>query len=878
MEGCTTDDSYSIPDTSSSLSSITSPPSNPESSNNVQALAEVLNCKLYGTAASRRSPRNRLSQPRYSSFFEACNPVGEEDGPLTISPFKRKERVIDPDNGTQSPPKKIKKSKKAKGTKSQPHKNPRLPRRVTRGFAKSQKSASESLEKNSAIVVLRYRTSHIADTSFGITNVEDQCAQSAVAPVPASYRVDPIDESQAVQPKVNSQTTSHVNWPPSHPDPATSCIPFKSQHQLHIIAKRLFSGRGLDVPKPAPLGQPEVWAESRQELCETLHYFRSYQSGSYCTGGFARGFMFDKIALVARAGGGLIKDRDSGEMKAGRDQSDDSPTTQSLKASMKHLNPVVIITGIDNPHMPSQQPHQYCVLDYFKPTHVWFEKSNGNRILRYRFEKFAAQRESWWSPKDKKDPFELGSLGLPVQRTCEYCSKVSMQVYLNGWMCLQPTCAVFWHVENEEPEEALLVYDPRFLKQKTPWPNENDEYPLVTSKIELSAWSVIGEDTSRAFWSGIVCPDCGRCSSRLNWMGWECLGCDFKIEPSHSPVPAVALREPWWPISSSYTLSRDTHSTLVNTSISFAHGYRIQRYTIPGIDGFITHMIANKTIVEEASGPNEMFENLQKTDIGLRRRPLPNGQLKGESYCRQFMVNYGMPYKFIAATASRPFSPVADPITSTRSRLNWAAKHLFAQETGKTMAEVTSVWKEKEFNEVLALGYFEGQKINYHDDGELGLGPTIATLSLGAPGAMRIRMKCRYYRGCSATGIYDDSRPLPGCESYTARIALQPVLGGLKVSNPAVYRARLKELPRELKLTRVGNAKDVLKMELGHGDIVVMHGAELQKYYEHAVEHAGKLRFALTCRYIDPESVAEGEKPGYIVGVDEGEYDGARIT
>jgi hypothetical protein len=51
----------------------------------------------------------------------------------------------------------------------------------------------------------------------------------------------------------------------------------------------------------------------------------------------------------------------------------------------------------------------------------------------------------------------------------------------------------------------------------------------------------------------------------------------------------------------------------------------------------------------------------------------------------------------------------------------------------------------------------------------------------------------------------------------------------------------------------------------------------VQKYYEHAVEHGGKLRFALTCRYIDPESLSEADRPGYTVGRDEGGYDGAKV-
>ena len=66
-------------------------------------------------------------------------------------------------------------------------------------------------------------------------------------------------------------------------------------------------------------------------------------------------------------------------------------------------------------------------------------------------------------------------------------------------------------------------------------------------------------------------------------------------------------------------------------------------------------------------------------------------------------------------------------------------------------------------------------------------------------------------------------------------------------------------------------------MQLGHGDIVVMHGADVQKYYEHAVEHAGKLRFVLTCRYIDLESLKPEDQPKYAVGSDAEGYDGSGL-
>lgn len=671
--------------------------------------------------------------------------------------------------------------------------------------------------------------------------------------------------------------------------------------------------RTFGLPKPKPVGQPAVWADARMDLCETLHYFRSYQGACHSTGGFVRGFMFDKVAhprdyidsnvVIARAGGGQFRDKDSGEMKASGDQVEGT-TSQNLRNCMSHYNPVVIITGVDNPHTPSQSPHQYCVMDYFKPTHIWTEKSGNSKIVKYRFEKLNAWKDSWWRPKDIEDPVKLGCLSPPVSKSCDTCAQESPQIYLNGWMCLQPACSLFWLIPPAgglqgltpfEPDEASLTYDPRFLKVYTAWPNDTHSYPLTSNDALISTHAVPGEDTSETFTRGVVCPSCGRCNPRISWLGWAC-PCGWSKQPTHTLIPAVSIREPLWPLSDTYTPSRDTHSPLINVHVSFAHEYRINRYSLPGISGFVTHMIANRRVVEEPGGPDDMFEELQKVDIGLRRRPLENSQLKGGMWTKHFAVNYGMPYKFIAATESHSFSEAARPITATRSRLNWAAGYLLANESS-TMSPRSSVmststsstaasssqaseqlrdFEQHKFNEVLALGYFESQKTNYHDDGEYGLGPTIATWSLGASGTMRIRLKAKHHLGMSKSGVYTDALPLPGCNAYEARIAKVDELRDLKAtSTPAEYRKRLQALPKELKLKASGNARDALTLKLGHGDIVVMHGADIQTYYEHAVEHAGKLRFALTCRYIDPASLPENERPEYTVEQDNGAYTGS---
>lgn len=50
--------------------------------------------------------------------------------------------------------------------------------------------------------------------------------------------------------------------------------------------------------KPDPIGQPEVWAFKRQQLCETLPYYKAYQSGAYTNNGLVHAIMIDKEVSV----------------------------------------------------------------------------------------------------------------------------------------------------------------------------------------------------------------------------------------------------------------------------------------------------------------------------------------------------------------------------------------------------------------------------------------------------------------------------------------------------------------------------------------------------------------------------------------------------
>lgn len=105
------------------------------------------------------------------------------------------------------------------------------------------------------------------------------------------------------------------------------------------------------------------------------------------------------------------------------------------------------------------------------------------------------------------------------------------------------------------------------------------------------------------------------------------------------------------------------------------------------------------------------------------------------------------------------------------------------------------------FNEVLSAAYMDKQKMAFHSDAEKGLGPTVASLSLGASAYMYFRLHAHY------TG----------------------------------------DLPPR-------SSREVLKLFLRHGDVVVMEGADIQTYYEHTVVPLN-FRIAATARFINPANV-----------------------
>ncbi|RYP07948.1 hypothetical protein DL765_008969 [Monosporascus sp. GIB2] len=545
--------------------------------------------------------------------------------------------------------------------------------------------------------------------------------------------------------------------------------------------------------KPEPSGAPEVWAESRAALCNALDYFRSHQSSLHSQDGVAVGMlidskvgehdMFSSQVIITSIGGGCARDGRTGEIVRVKSLDDGNAAVRNLTKAMHLKQAIVVIAGMGNKLWPTTPPHYYNVLDHFHITDIWPVKTLNHENVEFvhwmiRFEKINLLEKSWWTPADAANPEEymVGEYICPASK-CETCSDISKEKYKLGWTCLNSQCPEFFKFNGKTGnDQAHFEYTDSFLRERTEFQSTRPLYPLVTA--------LPTKDEDNGFGTGKV---------------------------SRNGIHTIPFR-----IMTPQDVDDETQAfrgrQYINTNIvskfeRFIGGYEAEVYYLPGeqqgeLAGSVTIFRATSDICKKPQGPDDLFAELQTSDISLR--------LRSEQVTSHFQSNWGAYYKFgVVVKRSKGFDEAPDAILKGLHRLTWAGKTAIdaagkvAIEEGVAVSEGSAPAEFIPFNELLSLGYFETSVIHYHDDGEKELSPTVATLSLGSPATMRFRPKKKAKIG-ESSGLKSDK----------------------------------------------GNKKEVLCFTLNHGDMVVMHGTGIHKYYEHEVKPGGKLRYAMTCRHV----------------------------
>ena len=125
--------------------------------------------------------------------------------------------------------------------------------------------------------------------------------------------------------------------------------------------------------------------------------------------------------------------------------------------------------------------------------------------------------------------------------------------------------------------------------------------------------------------------------------------------------------------------------------------------------------------------------------------------------------------------------------------------------------------------------------MQYHDDGEKELDDLVATWSLGAQAEMFFRMKQSHAHPVLKETSYNPNSPVVmGSDFWQERMALND---SFKNDTKAEYRKKKADFFAKNREAISNRKMDSLKpwclrLNLSHGDFVVMHGAEIHRSYE----------------------------------------------
>ena len=245
-----------------------------------------------------------------------------------------------------------------------------------------------------------------------------------------------------------------------------------------------------------------------------------------------------------------------------------------------------------------------------------------------RLEKINLEQRSWWSAKDSLPVTSNIPYDVEIaSQTCRNCGKTNPIIYQEGWACLEATCASHFKFSQEVNEEKL-VYNDAFLKGRTkflgaaPGPIS----PALPTDEDLAANDCFGVE--KEYNRGIVCPQCRCCIRRLEWLQWSCENpsCDFTYSVKRRLLPITEVT------SQSKDEDIEGRKEVVKGGIRINQElkgqYKVTEYIIPGANGedigFVRHFKANGIINQQPDGPNDLFQQMQEDDFGLRRNPSRN--------------------------------------------------------------------------------------------------------------------------------------------------------------------------------------------------------------------------------------------------------------
>ncbi|KAJ4476914.1 hypothetical protein C8J55DRAFT_430861, partial [Lentinula edodes] len=478
---------------------------------------------------------------------------------------------------------------------------------------------------------------------------------------------------------------------------------------------------------------------SRQEVCESFDWFRSYQGGVYFANNITKGYLlsgfpakrdgfFHNGKLIISHGGGKAESvqqlKGETKVKNAEDQKAEDKSVRALLTNYRQQIPLVLL--IDDryalfPYNLGGKNITYAVLGVYNITHAWAEyetTKSGQKHVRFKFsfQWCKEQGEPWWHATKDKIVEERATL-MPVvpasaDRRCMYCDMRSPLVFSVGWGCLNATCTYFWRLPEagNDPIPDDLTFDEGFLQLQTLIPldsgfrNINPSQPVTNPQDKIT--------TLQAFTRGMHCIKCGRLSCRSKWEHWECANCQNVLAVNGAPRPVKVLKNlnpgvnfQW------YFVGKDTGiiKSPVKPFGDHQTAGNVLTFSFPEGRGQIHHIQHNSV------GPlvrlDALFEEYQTQaadgSLPFRRWPL-RSVIRGSLLTNYFSQNCSSLFTCYKGTSLTQY------VGGTANTLTWEEAPTAVVKAKEFIEERTNLAlnKQSEFNEVLSAAYMEKQKMS----------------------------------------------------------------------------------------------------------------------------------------------------------------------
>ncbi|KAI1324448.1 hypothetical protein F5Y16DRAFT_423984 [Xylariaceae sp. FL0255] len=621
---------------------------------------------------------------------------------------------------------------------------------------------------------------------------------------------------------------------------------------------------------PKPSGTADISSNYRAGFCGAQDHYNRHQGAVHSKDCVALGMLVGEKTtprdiltgqvLITTVGGGLTNV--GGTYKRTMDQTDKAMNYRFLKNAMDKKSSILLnfFSGkiqkgvrITSPNslLKVQVPYIYSSADFFHITDLWLENDKNNfKQYSVRLEKVDRSKPSWWIPEDAQTEsmFEPGQFECPSSK-CNKCNESSMEIFTAGWCCLQRSCAKFFDFSDPNVENDSLRYSEAFLNKREDFTTKENKVivnPLPSQELKEGEYG-----TETKFKISILCRNCHLVSERKDWLGYECEKCGWNYPMPIKDIPMEVVdaeTKASRAFGNSKQFCDESILTMVNSDIN---GYEITTLFLPNSPyaenepdfiGFVSVIRPSEQTRAREGGVNDMWMELQRITadgtMKMTRHAAYHANTQRRELTANFSNNMGADYKFgvvVETSIGLPNAPQV--VLNGLSRLAYAGKeairtafaHILKNQISVDLQSMPENFEDQ--NEILTILYRQEDHISPHDDGEKELGPTVCTLSLGSPGVMTFRPK----------------------KCWNQR-------------------------------TDGKDNEDTLSFIVEHGDIVVMHGTKIHRYYEHAVEiptkwgkdfsNCGRRRAALTTRHIhtdmitDPErrklSIENGELPDHM--------------